>query len=107
MVVGGLNVSPAEVEEALGRHPSVAEICVVALPAGSWGHEVTAVVVCRPGSSVTLEGLREHAGQSLAPYKLPRRLQIVDRLPRNSGGKLLRREIRSRLAEEMAQENRA
>lgn len=106
-VVGGLNVSPAEVEEALRSHPSVAEVCVVALPAGSWGHEVAAVVVRRPGAEVTLEGLREHAGRTLAPYKLPRRLHVVERLPRSGAGKLLRGEIRSRLAEEMAQENRA
>jgi len=107
MVVGGENVSPLEVEEALARHPSVAEVCVVALEAGSWGHEVTAVVVCRPGVTVTLDQLREHAGPRLSTFKLPRRLQIVEALPRNAAGKLLRGEIRSRLAQEMAQENRA
>jgi O-succinylbenzoic acid--CoA ligase len=107
MVVGGENVSTREVEEALGRHPGVAEVCVVALPAGSWGHEVAAVVVCRPGSKVTLEELREEAGRSLASHKLPRALRVMDALPRNSAGKLLRGEIRSRLAEEMAEKNRA
>ena len=80
---------------------------MVAVEAGSWGHEVSAVVVCRPGSTVTLDQLREHAGPTLATFKLPRRLQIVDALPRNAAGKLLRGEIRSRLAQEMALENRA
>jgi o-succinylbenzoate---CoA ligase len=107
MVVGGENVSAREVEEALGRHPAVAEVCVVALPAGSWGHEVAAVVACRPGGKVTLEELREFAGRSLAAHKLPRVLRVVDALPRNSAGKLSRGEIRSRLAEEMAEKNRA
>jgi acyl-CoA synthetase (AMP-forming)/AMP-acid ligase II len=107
MVVGGENVAAGEVEEALARHPGIAEVCVVALPAGSWGHEVTAVVVRRPGSGVTLEELRELAGRTLAPHKLPRRLFVLETLPRNSAGKLLRGEIRSRLAEEMAEKNRA
>ena len=107
IVVGGENVAAAEVEEALARHPGIAEVCVVALPAGSWGHEVAAVVVCRAGAEVTLEELRALAGRTLAPYKLPRRLRVVDALPRNGVGKLLRGEIRSRLAEEMAEENRA
>jgi O-succinylbenzoic acid--CoA ligase len=107
MVVGGENVVTGEVEEALARHPGVAEVCVVALPAGSWGHEVAAVIVRRPGSEVTLEELRELAGRTLAPHKLPRRLHVMEALPRNSAGKVLRGEIRSRLAEEMAEKNRA
>ncbi len=92
MVVGGENVSPLEVEQVLARHPAVAEVCVVALPAGAWGHQVVAVVACRPG---------------LASFKLPRRLHVLDALPRNGAGKLLRAEIRSRLAEEMAGKDRA
>lgn len=107
MVVGGENVSPLEVEAAIALHPSVAEVCVVALDAGSWGHEVAAAVVCRPGASVTLDELREHAGERLASFKLPRRLWVVSALPRNAAGKILRGEIRSRLAQEMALENRA
>ncbi len=107
MVVGGENVATGEVEAALARHRAIAEVCVVALPAGSWGHEVAAVVVCRPGSEVTLEELRELAGRTLAPHKLPRTLHVVKALPRNGAGKLLRGEIRSRLEEEMAEKNRA
>ena len=107
MVVGGENVSPREVEAAMALHPSVAEVCVVALEAGSWGHEVAAAVVCRPGASVTLDEVRDHLGERLASFKLPRRLWVVSALPRNASGKLLRGEIRSRLAQEMAQENRA
>jgi len=107
MVVGGENVSPLEVEQVLARHPAVAEVCVVALPAGAWGHQVVAVVACRPGTKVTLEDLREHGGGMLASFKLPRRLHVLDALPRNGAGKLLRAEIRSRLAEEMAGKDRA
>jgi len=107
MVVGGENVSPLEVETVLAAHPSVAEVCVIALEAGSWGHEVVAAVVCRPGRSVTLDELKEEAGRTLASFKLPRRLWVVDRLPRNASGKLLRGEIRGRLAQEMAEQHRA
>jgi O-succinylbenzoic acid--CoA ligase len=107
MVVGGENVSPLEVEAIVMQHPAISEACVVALEAGAWGHEIAAVVVCRPGATVTLDELRAHAGQALASFKLPRRLQIVESLPRNASGKLLRGEIRSRLAQEMAQEHRA
>jgi fatty-acyl-CoA synthase len=107
MVVGGENVSPLEVEAAIALHPSVAEVCVVALTAGSWGHEVAAAVVCRPGASVTLDEVREHLGERLAGFKQPRRLWVVSALPRNAAGKILRGEIRSRLAQEMTLENRA
>ncbi len=107
MVVGGENVSPLEVEETLAGHPAVREVCVVALPGGAWGHEVAAAVVCRAGAEVTLEELRRHAGATLASFKLPRRLRLMDALPRNGAGKLLRAEIRSRLAEEMAGKDRA
>ncbi len=107
IVVGGENVSPLEVERVLARHPAVVESCVVALQAGAWGHEVAAAVVPRPGTPPTLEDLREFAGRSLAAFKLPRRLRVVDSLPRNASGKLLRSEIRSRFAEEMAEKDRA
>jgi acyl-CoA synthetase (AMP-forming)/AMP-acid ligase II len=107
IVVGGENVSPAEVEQVLARHPAVAEVCVVALPAGAWGEEVAAAVVLRPGTRLTLEDLREFAGRSLASFKLPRRIMIAGALPRNGSGKLLRGEVRSRFAEEMAEKDRA
>ncbi|HEY2924737.1 MAG TPA: AMP-binding protein [Candidatus Eisenbacteria bacterium] len=107
LVVGGENVSPAEVEGVLARHPAVAEVCVVAMPAGAWGQEVAAAVVLRPGATLTLEDLREFAGRSLASFKLPRRLHIAGALPRNASGKVLRGEVRGWFAEEMAEKDRA
>jgi O-succinylbenzoic acid--CoA ligase len=107
VVVGGENVSPAEVEEALRLHPAVADACVVSFPAGSNGQSVAAAIVLRTGAKVTLEELREHAGRSLASFKLPRWISFVDALPRSATGKLLRREVRGRLAEEMTEKNRA
>jgi len=107
IVVGGENVSPAEVEEALRRHPAVADACVVAVPADSYGQGVAAALVLQPGTTVTLEELREHAGRRLAPFKLPRLISIVETLPKSSSGKLLRSQIRGWFAEQMAEKNRA
>jgi len=107
IVVSGENVSPAEVETILLQHPAVADACVVAISAGARGQEVAAALVLRPGALVTLEELRLFAGRSLAPFKLPRRIHIADALPRNEAGKFLRGEVRSRLAEEMAEKDRA
>ena len=107
IVVGGENASPAEVERVLALHPAVAEVCVVAVPAGAWGHEIAAAVTLRPGSDLTLEELRSFAANSLAPFQLPRRLRVLDSLPRSPSGKLLRRTVRDLLREEMAREEPA
>ena len=80
---------------------------MVSIHAGAWGHEVAAALVLRPGAGITLEGLREHAGRSLASFKLPRRLHVAGALPRNDSGKLLRGEVRSWFAEQMAEKNPA
>jgi len=107
LVVGGENVSPAEVERALALHPAVAEVCVVGVPAGAWGHEIAAAVTLRPGCDLTLDELRSFAAGSLASFQLPRRLRVMDSLPRSSSGKLLRRTVRDLLREEMADEKPA
>jgi O-succinylbenzoic acid--CoA ligase len=88
VVVGGENVSPAEVERVLRLHPAVLEIAVAGIPAGAWGHDVAAAVVLRPGATVTLNELRDHAMATLATFKLPRQLRIVQELPRSASGKL-------------------
>ncbi len=107
IVVGGENVSPSEVEEILVQHPAIAEACVVSIPAGAWGHGVAAALVLRPGAAITLEDIREHAAKSLASFKLPGRLHVADALPRNDSGKVLRGEVRSWFAEEVAEKNPA
>jgi len=107
IVVGGENISPAEVEQVLARHPAVEDVCVVGIPAGSWGHEVAAVVIRRAGCDLTLEDLRTFAAGSLASFQLPRRLRVVDSLPKSQSGKLLRRTVRDLLRKEMAGEEPA
>jgi fatty-acyl-CoA synthase len=94
VITGGENVYPAEVESVLYTHPDVADVAVIGLPDERWGESVTAVVVLKAGSSLTLEELRAFAGERLARYKLPSRLELVDVLPRNPAGKVLKFSLR-------------
>ncbi len=81
---GGETVAPGEVEAALVTHPGVQEVAVVGVPDAKWGEVGCAVVVPDPGSAdaVDLDALRAHAAGQLASFKQPRRLEIVDALPR-------------------------
>jgi fatty-acyl-CoA synthase len=82
---GGETVSPSEVEAVLATHDSVAEVAVVGLPDPQWGEVVCAVIVPVPGAPApTLEALRSHCDGRLAAFKQPRRVEIVDALPRTS-----------------------
>jgi acyl-CoA synthetase (AMP-forming)/AMP-acid ligase II len=87
IVTGGENVSPLEVEEALLAHPAVADAAVAARPDPEWGETVTAFVVARGPSP---DELRDWCRGRLARHKVPKRIEIVDALPRNSAGKLVR-----------------
>jgi acyl-CoA synthetase (AMP-forming)/AMP-acid ligase II len=80
---GGETVAPGEVEQVLAAHPSVAEVAVVGLPDATWGEIVAAVVVLAPGAvAPDAEGLRSFCDGRLAPFKQPRRVAVVDALPR-------------------------
>jgi fatty-acyl-CoA synthase len=96
---GGVVVASREVEEALFSHPSVSEVAVVGLPDPKWIEAVTAVVVLRPGQQPDEAALIDHARQRLAPFKLPKRVIFAETLPRNTAGKLLKRELRIHYAE--------
>ena len=91
---GGVLVASREVEEALFTHPAVSEVAVVGLPDAKWIEAVTAFVVLRQGHTGEPEALIAHARQHLAPFKLPKRVVFLDHLPRNTAGKLLKRELR-------------
>jgi len=82
---GGEPVAPLEVEEVLGAHPAIAEVAVVGVPDVQWGEVVTAVLVVRPGADAPdLEELRQFCAGRLAPFKQPRRVAVVDALPRTA-----------------------
>ncbi len=95
---GGVLVASREVEEALFTHPAVSEVAVVGLPDDKWIEAVTAFVVLRQGHTVEADALIAHARHALAPFKVPKRVVFVDTLPRNTAGKLLKRELRREYA---------
>jgi malonyl-CoA/methylmalonyl-CoA synthetase len=87
---GGHKVSALEIEEVLREHPAVAECAVVGVPDPEWGERVSAAVVLNDGAALDLSSLREWAKESLAPHKLPSRLLVLDVLPRNALGKVVK-----------------
>jgi O-succinylbenzoic acid--CoA ligase len=94
IVSGGENVAPSEVEAVLETCPGVLEAAVVGREDPRWGEAVTAIVVVAPGASVGESAVREHCSSRLAPFKVPKRLELVSTpLPRTRSGKLLRREL--------------
>jgi fatty-acyl-CoA synthase len=93
---GGENVASREVEEILFTHASVAEVAVFGLPDEKWIEAVTAVVVPKHGAGVDLGELEAYCRDRLAPYKRPKHIHIVDALPKNASGKILKRELREK-----------
>ncbi|MFE7513636.1 fatty acyl-CoA synthetase [Streptomyces sp. NPDC057540] len=91
---GGVLVASRQVEDALYTHPGVAEVAVIGLPDERWIEAVTAVVV--PRGEVTEAELLDHAREKLARFKAPKSVFLVDALPRNASGKILKRELRDR-----------
>ncbi|WP_052422753.1 acyl-CoA synthetase [Nonomuraea candida] len=94
---GGENVAGREVEEALYRHPAVAEAAVFGVPDEKWIEAVTAAVVLREGAEATAEELIGFLRERLAPFKTPKRVVFVAALPKNASGKVLKRELRNRV----------
>jgi long-chain acyl-CoA synthetase len=98
IITGGFNVAPTEVEIALRQHPQVEDAAVVGLPNPQSGEEVVAAIVLAPGvDQPDIEGIREFARGILTPYKVPRRIFVVDELPKSLIGKVLRRQVRDSL----------
>jgi acyl-CoA synthetase (AMP-forming)/AMP-acid ligase II len=93
------NISVIEVEDLLYRHPAVADAAVVGVPDQRTGERVVAFVVLRDGSDVGLAEIRQHCGlQGLAVQKCPEQLEVVETIPRNAMGKVLKQDLRGRLA---------
>ncbi len=96
IISGGANIYPREIEEVLCTHPSVLEVSVVGVPDEKWGESVKALVVTRPGLTVTEAELIEHCRRGLASYKKPATVEFLDALPKNAYGKIVKRELRER-----------
>jgi malonyl-CoA/methylmalonyl-CoA synthetase len=92
IITGGYNVYPREVEDLLRSHPAVVDVAVIGTPSEEWGEVVTAYVEAAPGFDG--EAVLSWAGPQLAPYKRPRQVHVVDALPRNPMGKVVRDRLR-------------
>ena len=93
IIRGGYNVYPREIEEVLYEHPAVAEAAVIGMPHAELGEEVGAAVALKAGASATPEELQQFAKDRVAAYKYPRKVWLVDTLPKGPTGKILRREV--------------
>ncbi len=94
IVSGGENIYPAEVENALFKHPEIADVAVVGVPDDRWGEAVKAIVVPEQGKSPDPAEIIKWAKTQIASYKVPKSIDFIEALPRNPSGKILRRELR-------------
>ncbi|GAA0865906.1 fatty acid--CoA ligase [Sphingopyxis soli] len=95
IISGGENVYPAEVESAIFGHPAVQEVAVIGIPDQKWGETVKAVVVPKPGMSVEEADIIAWARERIAAFKAPRSVDVIEALPRNASGKILRKDLRA------------
>ncbi len=96
IISGGFNIYPVEVERVIEGHPGVQEVAVIGVPDAIWGEAVKAVVVPRPGATIAPEDIIALCTQHIASYKKPKSVDIVDELPQNFQGKILKRELYDR-----------
>ncbi len=98
VISGGINIYPREIEEELMRHDGVREAAVVGAPDEKWGERLVAFVCARADRTLHAEALQAHCAAALASYKVPREYRLIDALPRNPGGKVLKRKLRDNVA---------
>jgi long-chain acyl-CoA synthetase len=106
IITGGFNIYPSEVENALRQLPEIADAAVVGLPSSHSDEEVTAAVVLEPGAALDENAVRAACEERLAAYKVPRRVFAVDDLPISMIGKVMRRQVRAQLLEQISSEGR-
>ena len=99
IISGGSNVYPREVEEVLLQAPGVSEVAVVGAPDPEWGEVIVAFVVLQQGSTMSAQDLDAYCLNEIARFKRPKRYELVDSLPKNNYGKVLKTELRQRLAQ--------
>lgn len=94
VVSGGENIYPVEIENTLAMHPAVADVAVIGVPDDRFGEALLAFVVLETGASLTDDEMIDFCRDRIAGYKIPRQLQIIDELPRNPSGKILKKILR-------------
>jgi long-chain acyl-CoA synthetase len=95
IVSGGENIYPAEVENVLMSHPSIADVAVIGVPSEKWGESPKAIVVLKPDGQADAEEIIAFARERLASYKCPTSVDFTDALPRNPSGKILKKDLRA------------
>jgi long-chain acyl-CoA synthetase len=95
IISGGVNIYPAEIEAALIRHAAVQDVAVIGIPDEEFGEQVKAFVEVKPGHRLTADELLDFARETLASYKRPKSVDIVEELPRNTMGKVLKKDLRA------------
>jgi acyl-CoA synthetase (AMP-forming)/AMP-acid ligase II len=93
IISGGENVYPRAVENALAEHPDIADNAVIGVPDERFGHRLAAFVVLQPGSSIDAPALRDYLTDKVSRFEQPRDIHIVDSIPRNPAGKVVRKEL--------------
>lgn len=102
IITGGMNVYSVEVENALAAHPQILDCAVVGMPHSDYGESIVAVVAPHDGADITLDDVRNHVKTLIADYKAPHRL-VIDAVPRNPSGKILKHQLRADLQDEAEQ----
>ena len=95
IISGGENVYPAEVESAIYGHPCVQEVAVIGIPDEKWGEAVKAVCVPKPGTTIDQDDIIAWTRAKIAGFKVPKSVDVIDILPRNPSGKILRKDLRA------------
>jgi long-chain acyl-CoA synthetase len=94
IIASGFNIYPKEIDELLMTHPKVLEVCTIGIPDAYRGETVKTYIVPRPGQTLTEEEVKSFCKEALAAYKVPKRVEFIDALPKSAVGKILRRELR-------------
>jgi acyl-CoA synthetase (AMP-forming)/AMP-acid ligase II len=96
IISGGENIASIEIEKAIFSHPSVLECAVIAVPDDRWGEVPKALVVLKPGATLTDQELIDHCRTKLPGFKIPKSVEFFDALPKGGTGKILKKELRER-----------
>jgi acyl-CoA synthetase (AMP-forming)/AMP-acid ligase II len=95
IISGGENIYPAEIERVLAEHPTVADVAVIGVPDEQWGEVPKAIVVPAPGATIDAGSLLAYCREHVASFKCPKSVDVLDELPRNPTGKVLKKELRA------------
>lgn len=96
IISGGVNIYPREIENALNEYPGIIEAGVIGVPDDRWGERLKAFIVAEPGARVDYDQVVDYCATRLARFKVPREFEAIDKLPRNTSGKLLKQALRER-----------